>query len=59
MRLDINCWNSLLVRIHMEDSENERIILKWILRHSVVKSEELCLYFKILFPLSIFGIVDI
>ena len=57
MRLGINCWNSLLDRIHMEDSENERIILKWILRQSVVKSEEFGLYFRILYPLSMAGII--
>ena len=42
----------------MEDSENERIILNPILPQSVVKSEELGLYFKILYPLSMDGIID-
>lgn len=41
----------------MEDSEDEMIILKWILRHSVVRSDELGLNFKILYPLSMAGVI--
>jgi len=42
----------------MEDSEDERTILKWILWQSVVTSVKLGLYFKILYPLSIAGVLD-
>ena len=55
MGLDIKCWTEYI----RKNSEGERIILKWILRQSVVKkSDELRLYFKILCTLSVAGIID-